>query len=212
MSVRVAPGRRSRVRQLARRTSSILGSQWAIQMRCRIPTRWSTARSGSSPSSGFRVGGAARSSGSSSTSRSTAASGRRSRRSLTKSPLGSMTTTPRPWAMSCRARLAIRVDLPDPVAPSRWTWWQASAAVSRTGWAGPSSGSPRTLPSSGSPGGGGTGRAPARTSPGTAGSAGRCAKAASSPVASRSPASRGRPVRVRVGRHNRWRDSRLRPA
>ena len=46
----------------------------------------------------------------------------RARMSSARSPLGSITTTPRPAAMSARARLAMRVDFPDPVAPMTWVW------------------------------------------------------------------------------------------
>ena len=61
-----------------------------------------------------------------------------------RSPLGSITTTPRPASMSPRARLVSSVDLPEPVAPMTWRWWRASGTARATGrrppaWASPSS-------------------------------------------------------------------------
>ena len=91
-------------------------------MERKIPTRLSTVRSGSGPDRTLSTGAASGSSGSMSTVRAAAVSGSRSHRSVIRSPLGSITTTPRPAATSPRTRLVSSVDLPDPVAPMTWRW------------------------------------------------------------------------------------------
>ena len=98
------------------------GPQKAAKMDRKMPTRLSTARSGSGPERTFRTGAASGSSGSISTVRAAAASGSRSNRSVIRSPLGSITTTPRPASTSPRTRLVSSVDFPDPVAPMTWRW------------------------------------------------------------------------------------------
>ena len=110
--------------------------------------------------------------------------------SSTASPLGSMKTTPRPASASARICPAISVVLPVPVGPQIRRWWRASGTARPTGRGAPASETPsgRTPgPGSGMAGGGGTARAPARARPGSAGSAGSRAIAASSGTDSRSP-------------------------
>ena len=50
---------------------------------------------------------------------------------MTRSPLGSMTTVPRPAWMSSRIMLSSRVVLPEPVEPSTCRCWRASATLQR---------------------------------------------------------------------------------
>ena len=145
------------------------------------------------------------------TARARAPAGSRRATSVTRSPFGSITTTPRPARMSARIGCTSRVDLPEPVAPMTCRWWRASATRTPTGRprrtpraAAASSRprpdhpsdvvavavsavlvvvSPRGLtsgPGAGTPGGGATDRAPARSSPGVCSAVGRAAIAASS--------------------------------
>ena len=134
--------------------------------------------------------------------------------SVTASPLGSMKTTPRPASASARICPAISVVLPVPVGPQIRRWWRASGTARPTGRGAPASETPRGRtpgPGSGMAGGGGTARAPARARPGSAGSAGSRAIAASSGTDSRSPlASRREPIAA-AGRRSRRRASQFRP-
>ena len=198
----------SRVRHAARKMSSVRGPQNPAKIRRKIPVTLSTIMSVSvplpSPCSTFRHGGACLvSPGSNSTTLPADASGRRAMTSSTASPLGSMKTTPRPASASARICPAISVVLPVPVGPQIRRWWRASGTARPTGRGWPASETPsgRTPgPGSGMAGGGGTARAPARARPGSAGSAGSRAIAASSGTDSRSPlASRREPITAAGG-------------
>jgi hypothetical protein len=127
-----------------RSTSSVLGPQYAAKIRANTDTTWSTATSAGSPERTFKAGGASVSSGSINTRRFRARPGIRASRSTTRSPFGSMTTTPRPAAMSASARLASSVDLPDPVAPMTWLWKRPSSTPRQTARRGPISVTPST--------------------------------------------------------------------
>ena len=110
-----------RVRQAARKMSSVRGPQNWLKMRRKIPVTLSVITSWSvpdpSPCSTFRHGGAARSAGSNSTTFPATLAGRRASRSVTASPLGSTNTTPRPACASARIWPVIRVVFPVPVGP-----------------------------------------------------------------------------------------------
>ena len=125
-----------------------------------------------------------------------------------------MKTTPRPASASARICPAISVVLPVPVGPQIRRWCRASGTARPTGRGAPASETPsgRTPgPGSGMAGGGGTARAPARARPGSDGSAGSRAIAASSGTDSRSPlASRREPIAA-AGRRSRRRASQFRP-
>ena len=197
-----------------------------------VPRRVATSGGGAS---GFRVGGGPGRSGSMITARARTRAGSRHATSVTRSPFGSITTTPRPARMSARIWCTSTVDLPDPVAPMRCTWCRASATRTptarprRTPRAAAASSRPRpdhpsdvvavvvsvlvvvsprgftSGPGQGTPGGGATDRAPARTSPGVCSAAGRAAIAASSPTESRSPRASRRSAIAWSGRSRRRR-------
>ncbi len=217
--VTVAPavGEVMRVRQAARMTSSVRGPQKAVKIRRKIPTRLSTTTSAwaRSPSRTLSRGGAAWSPGSRTTVRPSAVSGRRARMSRTRSPLGSMTRAPRPASASARTMVAMRVDLPEPVAPMMCRWCRPSATARPTGRSVARSERPSGLaagPGRGTAAMGRMERAPARWTPGAAVSNGRWAIAASSGTDSRSPRiGKWRSVIRRAGSLSRWRAYQLRP-
>ncbi len=92
----------------------------------------SAARSGSQAARPLMpTGDASRASRTTTSSRRCASA--RARMSSTRSPLGSMTTAPRPAAMSWRARLAMTVDLPVPVGPMRCRCRSESSVERATG-------------------------------------------------------------------------------
>ena len=209
----------SRVRHAARKMSSVRGPQNPAKIRRKIPVTLSTIMSVSvpdpSPCRTFRHGGACLASpGSNSTTLPAASSGSRASRSVTASPLGSMKTTPRPASASARICPAIRVVLPVPVGPQIRRWCRASGTARPTGRGAPASETPsgRTSgPGTGMAGGGGTARAPARARPGSDGSAGSRAIAASSGTDSRSPFGNHRAAITAAGRRSRRRASQFRP-
>ena len=64
---------------------------------------------------------------------SAAAAGNRDKRSVTRSPFGSITTAARPASASASTSCASKVDLPEPVAPMTCMWCRASATRRPTG-------------------------------------------------------------------------------
>ena len=137
----------SRVRQAARKMSSVRGPQNPAKIRRKIPVTLSTIMSVSvpdpSPCSTFRHGGGVPASpGSNSTTLPADSSGRRAMMSVTASPLGSMKTTPRPASASARICPAISVVLPVPVGPTIRRWWRASGTARPTGRGAPASETP----------------------------------------------------------------------
>ena len=123
--------------------------------------------------------------------------------SVTRSPFGSMTTTPRPASMSPRTKLVSRVDLPDPVAPMTWRCWRASGTARLIVARLPVSAVPKTLAPAelavATAGGGATVLAPARARPGTTGSMGRVGHCGQLPYRDEVAATQS-PVGQRLGR------------
>ena len=209
ISVSVACPRRSRVRQLTRRMSSVRGPQYCSKVRRKMATTLSTARSGSAPSSGLIPGQLLISLGSMITVRSATSAGSRSKRSRETSPLGSMRTAPKPCWMALRMTCWRRVDFPVPLLPRMWTCRRRSAGRSATPRAGPWSASPRMKPSSGTTWAGAASRDVSARSAGSA--LGRWASAASSGTDTRLPRPKSRRASAVAMSPRRRRRSRLRP-
>ena len=112
------------MRLAERSTSSSRGPQQFSKIRPRIPTRWSTTRSlATTPfSSTLRVGGSSPLWGSRTHSGPFGRRPRRASTSVTRSPLGSTTTTPLSASTSPRMRFVSSVDFPLPVAPMTCRW------------------------------------------------------------------------------------------
>ena len=128
------PGRdwltRAKVSKQAAKTSSVRTPQLSANMLLKLASRLSATKSGcwraACDTNGLRptTWGIV---GSSSTTSLWRLGGMRSSRLVTRSDLGSTTSTPRPARISARIRRSIAVDLPTPVGPSNTVWSRLSA-------------------------------------------------------------------------------------